>query len=673
MPRFFGGSRGSVEKEPDQFEILDQDTNVSDINLAERYARDTQSDERSKPRHRNVHSYYQNWIDSFKRAEPVGERRRRRAQQDISTTNINNMNKGDESDFYMGNGGEPSTNIDTAYDMNSNEVDPNNKKNENIYALNDDLEDGTTSIAASEDMPKKGGMKARHVIMMTLATGIGTGLLVANAKSLHFSGPAGLVVGYFMVSFVTYFVVQAAGEMAIAYPTLPGGFNTYQSLFISKPFGFATVWIFALNWLTILPLELITSSITVKYWTTSINPDIFVLIFYLFLLFVHFIGLRLYAEAEFFFNSCKILMITGFIIFSIVVNCGGAGHDGYIGGKYWHDPGPFASDNGAARFKEVCYVLINAYFSYGGTELYVLSVNEQENPRKAVPVAAKTSVYRVAIIYLLTMILIGFNVPYNSPDLMGNANSKDASPYVLAAQIHGVKIVPHFINAVILLSVISVANSALFAGPRLLATLAEQGFAPKFLTYVDRAGRPLLALCVCSLFGVIAFAATSKKEDEVFTWLAAIAGLSELFAWSGILLSHIRFRWAMKYHGKSMDEVGYKAITGIWGSYYGLFFNLLVLIAQFWVALSAPGSGGQVTAISFFESYLAFVIWVFFYLCYMIYNKDWTILIPLKDIDVDYQRRIYDADFLRQEKEESYEKYKQSNIGKKIYAWLWTL
>lgn len=532
-----------------------------------------------------------------------------------------------------------------------------------------DFEDNTTTKSMATNTHLKKAMKSRHVVMMSLGTGIGTGLLVANAKGLHYGGPASLVIGYGLVSIVTYIMIQAAGEMAVTYPTLPGNFNTYSSIFISKPFGFATVWLFCLQWATVLPLELITASMTIKYWNDKINADVFVVIFFVFLLFIHFVGVKAYGETEFLFNSCKILMIAGFIIFSIVVNCGGAGKDGYIGGKYWNNPGAFASDDAAGRFKGVCYVLVTGYFSYGGTELYVLSVNEQENPRKSTPTAAKQSIYRILIIYLLTMILLGFNVPHDSDQLMGaGGSSTHASPYVLAASLHGVKVVPHIINAVILISVISVANSALYAGPRLLASLAEQGYTFKFLAYVDRTGRPLWALCVCALFGFIAFCACTSKEEQVFTWLAAIAGLSELFTWSSILLSHVRFRMAMELQGRDLNEIGYKANTGFWGSVYGVFFNILVFIAQFWVALSAPGA--PVDAEGFFQSYLAFPIWLVCYFGYMIYNRDWTFLTKLDEIDLDNHRRIYDPELMRQEDLENKQRVKNGSFWVKIkYYW----
>lgn len=529
-----------------------------------------------------------------------------------------------------------------------------------------DLEDGTKSMKSNNHLKKS--MKSRHVVMMSLGTGIGTGLLVANAKGLSLAGPGSLVIGYVMVSFVTYFMVQAAGEMGVTYPTLPGNFNAYNSIFISKSFGFATTWLFCIQWLTVLPLELITCSMTVKYWNDTINADVFIVIFYVFLLFIHFFGVKAYGETEFIFNSCKILMIAGFIILSVVINCGGAGVDGYIGGKYWRDPGSFAEGSGATRFKGICYILVSAYFSFGGIELFVLSINEQSNPRKSTPVAAKRSVYRILIIYLLTMILIGFNVPHNNDQLMGSGGSAThASPYVLAASIHKVRVIPHIINAVILISVISVANSALYAAPRLMCSLAQQGYAPKFLNYIDREGRPLRALVVCSLVGVVGFVACSPQEEQAFTWLAAIAGLSELFTWSGIMLSHIRFRKAMKVQGRSLDEVGYKANTGIWGSYYGVFFNMLVFMAQFWVALSPIGNGGKCDAQAFFESYLAAPLWIFMYVGYMVYKRDFTFLNSLDKIDLDFHRRVYDPEIMRQEDEENKERLKNSSIFVRVY------
>jgi amino acid permease len=62
------------------------------------------------------------------------------------------------------------------------------------------------------------------------------------------------------------------------------------------------------------------------------------------------------------------------------ISIGGGPHGGYIGRKYWHDPGAFA-----AGFKGVVAVFVNAAFAFSGTELSGLADAETKNPRKMLP------------------------------------------------------------------------------------------------------------------------------------------------------------------------------------------------------------------------------------------------------------------------------------------------
>ena len=133
------------------------------------------------------------------------------------------------------------------------------------------------------------------------------------------------------------------------------------------------------------------------------------------------------------------------------------------------------------------------------------------------------------------------------------------------------------------------------------------------------------------------------------------------------MFSHIRFRRAMKLQNKSLDTLGYKANTGLWGSYFGVGFNILVFAAQFWVALSPPNSGGKCDANSFFASYLAMPIWLAFYFGYMCWYKDFTVLTDLNQVDLDNHRKVYDPEFLRQEDLENKERLRNSSFLVKIY------
>ena len=63
------------------------------------------------------------------------------------------------------------------------------------------------------------------------------------------------------------------------------------------------------------------------------------------------------AAVEFVLAIVKIITCIGLIILGIIINCGGVPSQktGYIGAKYWHNPGAFA--NGLKGF---CAVFVNA-------------------------------------------------------------------------------------------------------------------------------------------------------------------------------------------------------------------------------------------------------------------------------------------------------------------------
>ncbi|CCH62859.1 hypothetical protein TBLA_0I02010 [Henningerozyma blattae CBS 6284] len=478
-------------------------------------------------------------------------------------------------------------------------------------------------------------MKPRHIVMISLGTGIGTGLLVGNGQVLSKSGPAGLVIGYGVASIMIYCVVQAAGELGLVYSRLTGNYTTYPTYLIDPAVGFAVSMLYTLQWLTVLPLQLVTAAMTIRYWTTNVNPDIFVAAILVLVIAINMFGAKGYAEAEFFCNCCKLLMMAGFVILGIVINCGGAGDKEYIGVKYWQTPGAFA--NG---FKGVAAVFCYAAFSYGGIEVLVLTANEQANPRKAIPDACRKVVYRVLFLYMLTTIIVCFLVPYNSPALLGSNNDgsgSDASPFVIAVASHGVQVVPHIINAAILISVISVANSSLYSGPRLLLSLSQQGYAPKCFNYIDRRGRPIICVLVSVAMGLIAFLAAIPAREEVFTWLLAVSGLSQIFIWMSITISHLRFRDAIRSQLgglRARDVVEYTAQTGYVGSLVALAISIFILVCQFWVAIAPLGHNGQLDVQIFFENYLAAPVLLGGYLAYKIWHRDWRLCIPANEIDL---------------------------------------
>jgi amino acid transporter len=371
-----------------------------------------------------------------------------------------------------------------------------------------------------------------------------------------------------------------------------------------------------------------------------------------------------YGEAEFVFAIIKITAVIGFVILGIIINIGGGPDGGYIGGKFWRDPGPF--NNG---FKGLCSVFVNAAFAFSGTELVGLAAAETANPRKSLPTAVKQVFWRISLFYIVSLTVVGLLVPYTEERLLQNTNGNNAvaSPFVIAIQNAGIEGLPSVFNAVIMIAVLSVGNSSIYGSSRTLAALAEQNQAPRIFAYIDRQGRPLVSIAFASSLGLLAFLAGAdrKLQDETFNWLLALSALSAVFTWLSICLAHIRFRKGWKVQGHSLSELAFRSQPGIIGSWIGLFFNMLVLIAQFWVAFAPFGYGEMPTSERlqrFFTIYLALPVTLAFYFPYKFYYR--TKIVRSHNMDLHTGIRELNIEALIEEEREERRKWPR---WKKVY------
>ena len=153
-------------------------------------------------------------------------------------------------------------------------------------------------------------------------------------------------------------------------------------------------------------------------------------------------------------------------------------------------------------------------------------------------------------------------------------------------------VAPSFMNTVILTSTISAANHALFAGTRVLHSLASPSVvispdrqAPALLGRTTSKGIPLPALLATSAVGLLCLAAKEWGGAQVWGWLVALVGVSNqvsLFlgllcyytanaclrqiAWLSIGIASWRFRKAWVRQGRDVDEMKFRAVwTWGWG------------------------------------------------------------------------------------------------------------
>ena len=140
----------------------------------------------------------------------------------------------------------------------------------------------------------------------------GSGLFVGSGKALATGGPASLLIAFSLIGIMLYSTCHALGELAVLFP-VAGSFSAYSTRFLDPAWGFAMGWNYAMQWLVVLPLEIVAASITVDFWNSNVSNAAWVVIFLLLIVAINFFGVKGYGESEFVFSIIKVVAIVGYM------------------------------------------------------------------------------------------------------------------------------------------------------------------------------------------------------------------------------------------------------------------------------------------------------------------------------------------------------------------------
>ncbi|KAJ7188561.1 amino acid permease-domain-containing protein [Mycena filopes] len=401
------------------------------------------------------------------------------------------------------------------------------------------VENAVEPTAATPRAGLQRGLSARQVQMIAIAGTIGTG------KSLAQGGPASMLICYALVGFIVYVTLLLLGEMATQYP-IAGSFNAYTARFFSPSYAFALSWNYWFNDAVSVASDLTAAQLVLQFWTPS-NTWVVSLVFWLFLVGVNATHVKAYGELEYWLSFLKVATVIIFIVLGILVNLGLNEEHRFIGVSNWRIPGaPFVGGfGGFAR------VFVTASFAYGGTESLGITAGETKNPSKNMPRVVKFVFWRILLFYVLSILLIGLNW------------STTTSPFTIVFKEAGSGLTPlqrlqaSFMNTVILTSVLSAGNHALFAGTRVLygLSVAKPPQAPALFAWTTSRGVPLPALLLTSSVSALCFGSSFIGSGELWGWLQNIVGVSNQIAWLSIGLASWRFRKAWIRQGRSLSDL----------------------------------------------------------------------------------------------------------------------
>ncbi|KAK3712271.1 amino acid transporter [Vermiconidia calcicola] len=494
------------------------------------------------------------------------------------------------------------------------------------------------------------GLSARQITMIAIGGAIGTGLIIGTGQALARSGPASILISYSVVGVLCYAVMTALGEMATWMPAA-GGFAAYATRFVDPALGFSLGYTYWFKYIIITPNQLTAAALVIQYWAPpeQINPGVFIAIFLVVIIAINYLGIRFFGEIEFWLSSVKVLTILGLIILCIILAAGGGPNSGGATGfQYYHDPGAFATYIGSGsvgRFTGFWSSFTNAVFAYLGTELIGVTVAEAQNPRRNIPRAIKLTFWRILVFYIFLVFLLGLIVPYDS-NLLAFATeastSAAASPFVVAIRIAGIKVLPGFFNACVLIFVFSASNSDLYIATRTLHGLAVKGQAPRIFAKTDNRGVPYYSLGLCALIACIAFLNVANDSADIFSYFVNLVSIFGLLTWISILVSHIYFIKAREAQGVRKEDLRYVSPFGYWGSVVALAFCILVALTKNFAVFTYSEDYGNFDYKNFITGYLGIPLYLMMIFGYKLVFK--TKGLKPHEADLFGGKAVIDAD-----------------------------
>lgn len=391
-------------------------------------------------------------------------------------------------------------------------------------------------------------MESRHLTMISLGGVIGTGLFVSSGYAIHQAGPLGAILAYAAGSLLVYCVMVSLGELSVAMP-YAGSFHMYAKRFIGPGTAFTIAILYWLNWAVALASEFTAAGLLMQRWFPHSPSWVWSAVFIVVVFALNIMSVRLYGEAEFWFASIKVFAIIAFIVIGLLAIFGAipiAGHDSApLLGNFVAD-GWFPSG-----IAPIFSTLLTVVFAFSGTEVVGVAAGETKDPSRAIPKAVHTTVLRLAIFFIGSILVMAALIPWHQAGV-------DTSPFVLVFQSIGMPFAGDIMNFVVLTAVLSAANSGLYVCSRMVWSLAKERLIPERFAKTNFRGVPVWAVLFSMAGSLLALLSSVIAASTVYLVLVALSGLSAVVVWIAIAYCQIVFRRRWLAAGHSASELKYR-------------------------------------------------------------------------------------------------------------------
>ncbi len=412
-------------------------------------------------------------------------------------------------------------------------------------------------------------LKPRQIQMIAIGGAIGTGLFLGAGARLQLAGPA-LAVVYLVCGLFSFLILRALGELVMYRPS-SGSFVSYSREFLGEKASYVAGWMFYLNWAMTGIVDITAVALYMHYWGTfaAMPQWAFALVALCIVGVTNMVAVKWFGEIEFWFSLIKVAALVIFLVVGAAILVTGHPVAGLKPGLH------LVSQNGGLFPHGMLPAVIitqGVIFAYAGIELIGTAAGEAQDPRKVLPGAINGVMWRVALFYVGSVVLLVLLLPWT-------AYKPGVSPFVTVFGALGVPGIGTAMNIVVLTAALSSLNSGLYSTGRVLRSLAMGGSAPRFVSRMNAQKVPYGGIAVTLVVYLFGVGLNYLVPSQVFEIVLNIASLGIISTWAFIVVCQMQLRRAQ--NRKAIERIAFRMPLAPTSSWMTLAFlaGVLVLMA----------------------------------------------------------------------------------------------
>lgn len=512
-------------------------------------------------------------------------------------------------------------------------------------------------------------LEGRHVQLISIGGAIGTGLFVTIGTGLIRGGPLGIFLAYTFWTFIVMLLTSAVGEF-VCYLPVSSPFISMAGRCVDEALECCAGWNFFILQALFIPFEITAVNGMIHFWRDDYNPAITLCIQIVIYAAINLFAIKLYGEIEFWLSMGKLILCIGLLFFTLITMSGGNPKHDAFGFRNWNvSGGPIAeyiSTGNVGKLDGFLGALLGlACFTILGVEYISMVAAEAKNPRKVMPLAFKTVLFRLALFYIGGALCVSILVSYDDPlfvKMTSETSNAAASPYVIAMQNMGIKALPDIVNVLIISSAFSAGNSYTFCASRVLYGLAKGGYAPKVFRKCTKHGVPIYCVLVAICFSLLSLMQLGSASSKALSYMVNLCTGCLLLNYGFMTITYIGFYRSCKAQNIDRNSLPYTS----WGQPYSIYLAAFFI----WIVVIILGYSVFIPGMWSVDNFLFSYVLIFINAAIYLFWKFWKKTKFVKPSEADLITGIKEIE------EHEYNYYSQdghkktSNRVQRLFGWV---